>query len=180
MARFITLVESYTCREISRSEQIDIEDKQFFCYAAKAINIKCANVQNECCLCPDLPKVVFFCKCVLLAACFWAHSVACPPLCIYVINHSLFCLETFKKEKKKKNWVWLALGMFSKQKFGWVISLFWLALVYSLENKWEGELTDDSYEKQKSWIQAPIYSSRKEAYEHLEGNFSADLVFSSP
>lgn len=102
MARFITLVESYTCREISRSEQIDIEDKQFFCYAAKAINIKCANVQNECCLCPDLPKVVFFCKCVLLAACFWARSVVCPPLCIYVINHSLFCLETFKKEKKKK------------------------------------------------------------------------------
>lgn len=95
-------------------------------------------MQNECCFCPDLPKVVFFCKCVLLPASFWAHSVACLPVCIYVINHSLFCLETFKKKNglgvtcsgnilKTKVWVGVqfvltCLGIQSREQIGKVDS----------------------------------------------------------
>lgn len=134
-------------------------------------------MQNECCLCPDLPEVAFFCKCVLLAASFQAHSVVCPPLCIYVINHSLFCLETFKK----KNELGVTCsGNVLKTKV-WVGDQFVLTCPSIQSREQMGKVnSDDSSEKQKSWIQAPIYFSRKEAYEYLEGNFPADFVFSSP
>lgn len=88
------------CPEISKSERINTEDKEFFYYVAncQAINIKCIDMQNKCSLCLDLPKVVFFCKCVLLAAYFRPCSVLCLCVCVYVIKHSLFCLETFRKK----------------------------------------------------------------------------------
>lgn len=78
-------------------------------------------MQNEHCLCLDLPKVVFFCKVVFLAAYFWPCSA-----CVCVLL-STACFVSRLLERKM-NWVWLTLGMFSKQNLGWVFGLFWLAL----------------------------------------------------
>lgn len=116
--------KSYTCPEINRSEWINTDKKHFFYHVAhcQAINIKCIHTPNECCLCLDLPKVVFFCKCVLLAAYFWLPSV-----CVCLCYRARPCF-VLRLSERKMHWVWLALGMFSKQNAGWVVGLFWLAL----------------------------------------------------